>query len=100
MEPERLNNFLSDKYIVLYRYKYDKSIKPFEIITKEYIFDKSSRILKRKPYWRHYRYYKTFLDAENAIKDIRNSFYDKWMKDNMEENIFLFRYAIRQRSKI
>lgn len=51
--------------------------KPFQILCKEYKFDKYTRILKNDPKWIRYRSYKTEQAANDAIKDIRNSISDK-----------------------
>lgn len=63
------------------RAKYDFSTKPFEVLCKEYRFDKYSRMIKNEPKWRHYKYYQTFEGANDAIKAFRNSWYDKVYRD-------------------
>lgn len=55
----------------------DKILSPdkeYEILRKEYVFDKYQRKLMYEPYWRHYKYYKTYNSAQNAIIDIRKNY--------------------------
>ena len=58
-----------------------KSLKPFEVLCKEYIFDKYSRVIKNEPKWRHFKYYRTVAGANDACKEFRNSWYDKVYRD-------------------
>lgn len=60
---------------------WDKSTKEYEVLVKEYKFDKYSRKIKNKPEWKHQKYYKTLDSALDATKDFRNSKYDKLYYD-------------------
>jgi hypothetical protein len=52
-------------------------MKKFEVLRKSYRWDKYSRNLINEPKWYHYKYYKTLDSAMDAVKDFRNSLYDK-----------------------
>jgi hypothetical protein len=73
---EPINSALN-KPAVIRRAYYDKSTKEFEVLRITYRWDKYGRKLSNEPKWHHYRYYKTLNSALDAIKDIRNSRYDK-----------------------
>ena len=63
------------------RASYDTSTKEFEVIRITYSWYKYTRKLMHKPAWEHYRYYKTISAALDAIKEFRNSWYDKVFYD-------------------
>lgn len=48
--------------------------KEYEILKKTYRFLKYKRALVEEPKWVHYKYYRTYQSAENALKDIRKNY--------------------------
>lgn len=62
---------------VIRRASYDQSTKEFEVLRITYRWDKYTRKLSNEPKWHHYKYYKTLNSALDAVKDFRNSWYDK-----------------------
>ena len=62
---------------MIYRSSNDKSTKEFEVLRITYQWDKYGRKLSSEPYWHHYKYYKTLNSALDAVRDFRNSWYDK-----------------------
>lgn len=70
-----------NKPAVIRRASYDHSTKEFEVLRITYRWDKYGRKLSNKPNWHHYRYYKTLNSALNAVRDFRNSWYDKVYRD-------------------
>ena len=62
---------------VIRRASYDQSTKEFEVLRITYSWDKYTRKLSNEPKWHHYKYYKTLNTALDAVKDFRNSWYDK-----------------------
>ena len=51
--------------------------KEFEVLRITYSWDKYTRKLSNEPKWHHYKYYKTLNSALDAVRDFRNSWYDK-----------------------
>ena len=62
---------------VIRRASYDQSTKEFEVLRITYSWDKYTRKLSNEPKWHHYKYYKTLNSALDAVRDFRNSWYDK-----------------------
>lgn len=73
---EPINSALN-KPAVIRRASYDQSTKEFEVLRITYRWDKYTRKLSNEPKWHHYKYYKTLNSALDAVKDFRNSWYDK-----------------------
>ena len=79
---------------------YDKSEKEFEVLRIDYTFDKNSRKLICKAYWYHHRYYRTLRSALDAVRDFRNSWYDKVLYDIDPKALIIRRYkAVRRHDK-
>ena len=73
-----LRRFLKlNKSAVIRRASYDQSTKEFEVLRITYRWDKYGRKLSNEPKWHHYKYYKTLNSALDAVRDFRNSWYDK-----------------------
>lgn len=78
------------------KWKSDTSSKPYEVQRAEYVFDKESRKLINIPQWHHFKYYNSEETANDAVRDFRNSRYDKRFKDD-KEKITIARYRVSER---
>lgn len=102
-------NLINSNILVLRRANYDKSKKPYEILYKDYDFDKYGRNLMKScnPLWRHYRYYDTLEAAEDAIKEFRKKGKSENISQELESKyphitprVTFRRYAIWKRTDI
>lgn len=63
------------------RSPFKTSEKEFEVLKIEYRWDKYTRKLIQEPEWFHFKYYNTLEAAQDAVRDFRNSWYDKVYRD-------------------
>ena len=56
---------------------WDTSTKEFEVLRRTYVWHKYTRKLMYNEGWQHHKYYKTMRAALDAVRDFRNSWYDK-----------------------
>lgn len=95
----------------IFRKSYDHSTKEYEVLRKTYRWDKYTRQISNLPHWRHYRYYKTLESAYDAIRDIRDGFYDKAYYDypgahneerfpHIKPTITIHRYKVSKRDDL
>lgn len=61
--------------------KYDTSTKPYEIQCISYTFYKYGRKLIFPAEWRHHKYYNTYEQALDAIRDFRHFSLDRAYRD-------------------
>lgn len=82
--------------------KINHSYKKYEVLKKTYVFNEN-RCIINNPEWNHYKYYRTYDGALQAVNDFRRNFfknrrYIKYEIDNGKKTvIFLERFKAIKR---
>lgn len=81
VRPQSLTPIENSNQTKIKRSSFKTSKKEFEVLNIEYKWDKYTKELLQEPIWKHLKYYTTLEAAQDAVRDFRNSWYDKAYRD-------------------
>ena len=81
VRPQSLTPIENSNQTKIKRSPFKTSEKEFEVLMIQYRWDKYTRKLIQEPEWFHFKYYNTLEAAQDAVRDFRNSWYDKAYRD-------------------